>query len=158
MRRLAVLAPVLLVLPLALTACGPAARKSPCAGLTYTDAGVSREQYGPCARAMVGELDRMHEALRILGDAARPKDERLKAKTACLNANTALVRLIGEAGGTDKLVHMSWADPDLTRFNSELVSARDAYLMYCYYGLAGPDVVALDRSHAAANDVAQTLP
>lgn len=127
-------------------------------GLTYTDAGVSREQYGPCARAMVGELDRMHEALAILGDAGKPKDERLKAKTACFKANTALVRLIGEAGGTDKLVHMAWADGELTRFNYDLVSARDAYLMYCYYGLAGSDVMAVDRSHAAARDVAQALP
>lgn len=143
---------------MALGACSAPPKKSACAGLTYTDAGLTREQYGPCARAMVAELDRMHEALAILGDAARPKEERMKAKTSCFNANIALTRLMGEAGGTDKLVHVPWADQGLSRFNYDVVAAREAYLMYCYYGLAGTDVMAMDNSHAAARDVAQTLP
>lgn len=153
MRRLVLLA----VCVLALAGCaGP--KKSACAGLTYTDAGVSRAQYGPCARAMVAELDRMHAALAILGDAARPKAERLKAKTACFNANTALTRLIDEAGGTDKLVHVRWADERLMRLNYDLVSAREAYIMYCYYGLPGAEAMAEDRSHTAAREAVRALP
>lgn len=152
--------PGLLLAPclIALAACSAPPRKSACAGLTYTDAGLSREAYGPCARAMVAELDRMHEALMVLGDAARPKGERLKARQACFNANTTFTRLMAEAGGTEKLVHISWADSQLSRMNYDLVAARQAYLVYCYYGLTRPEVAAIDSGHAAARDVAASLP
>lgn len=141
-----------------LAACAPAPPKSPCVGLTYSDAGLTRAQYAPCAKAMVGELDSMHEAVKVLGDASRPKETRLKAKGACFAAGARLSRYMAEAGGTSKLVTMAWADQGLSRFNYEVLAARDAYTMYCYYGLTGPDVVRMDSGHDLARRIADALP
>lgn len=140
------------------SACAPAPPKSPCVGLTYSDAGLTREQYAPCAKAMVGELDRMHEAVKVLGDASLPKETRLKAKGACFAAGGTLTRYMNEAGGTSKLVTMAWADRGLSFFNYDVLAARDAYTMYCYYGLTGPDVVRMDSAHADARRFANGLP
>jgi len=140
-----------------MAACAPA-RKSPCAGLVYSDAGLTREQYAPCAKAMVVQLDRMHESLAVLGDAAQPKPARVKARQACFAATSALARLTAEAGGPEKLIHMRWEDATLSRFNYDVTAARDVYLMYCYYGLTGPEVAQMDSGHASARIYAAALP
>lgn len=133
-------------------------KKSPCAGLVYKDYGLSREEYGACARAMVDQLDRMHQSLLVLGDATRPQQKRLDARQVCFNAGGALGQLMREAGGTEKLVHLSWADEQLSAFNLDVVSARSVYTTYCYYGLTRPEVLQIDPRHEAARAVSAALP
>lgn len=114
--------------------CGCAeGEKSACAGLEYTEAGIGRREFAPCAAAMVRQLDRAGTAVDTMLDKARPKEERLRAKRDCLAATSALVRLLREAGGTQKLM-ASWDDRRLNEFNMAVMSAKDQYLMACYYG------------------------
>jgi hypothetical protein len=142
---------------LALGSCAPV-KKSPCAGLVYSEAGLTREQYAPCAKAMVVQLDHMHEALAVLGDAAQSTPARGKARQACFAASSALARLTAEAGGPEKLISMRWDDATLSRFNYDVSAARNVYLVYCYYGLTRPEVAQIDSNHASARAYAATLP
>lgn len=140
----------------ALASCSPAP-PSACAGLVYKEYGLSRQEYAPCAKAMVEKLDRMHEVMQVMGDPKQPKEARLDARGDCLRASSELARLIVEAGGTEKLVTMRWDDTALSLFNLDVTSARSAYFMYCFYGLTGPDVMKLDSSHARAKEIAESL-
>jgi hypothetical protein len=126
--------------------------------LTYKDYGLSREEYAPCAKSMVQQLDRMHEALVVLGDADKPKSDRARARQSCFAASSALAQQMREAGGTEKLVSIPWADSTLSRFNYEVEATHKAYLMYCYYGLTGPEVMRMEAGHEMAHSIAKTLP
>lgn len=106
---------------------------------------------------MVGQLDRMHDALLAIGDAKRSKAERLRARQSCLADSSALARLIREAGGTQKLVSMPWKDAALSQMNYDISAARDVYLMYCYYGESLPGAGTLDTGHADARDILARL-
>lgn len=116
----------------ALCACVEA-DNSACAGLKYTEAGLGRREYAPCAAAMVRELDRAGDALDAMGDRGRPEKQRVRAKRDCLAATSVLARLVREAGGAQKLM-ASWDDRRLNEFNMAVLSARDHYLSTCYYG------------------------
>lgn len=107
---------------------------------------------------MARQLDHMHEALVILGDANQPAPGRAKARQSCFAASSALDRLTQEAGGTQRLVSIPWADSTLSRFNYEVEATHKAYLMYCYYGLTGPEVMQMDTGHEMARSIAETLP
>lgn len=114
--------------------CGCAGEdRSACAGLKYTEAGVDRRDFVPCAAAMVRELDRAGDAVDVMGDKARPEADRVRAKRDCLAATSALARMLREAGGTQKLM-ASWDDRRLNEFSTAVLYARDHYLSTCYYG------------------------
>jgi hypothetical protein len=140
-----------------LWSCSPPA-KSACAGLVYKEYGLSRQEFAPCAKAMIATLDRIYADVAIMGNAARPKAERLRARSDCIADASELAHLIGDAGGTQKLVSMPWDDEELSRFNTDVGSARTAYVMYCYYGLTGETVTRLDPNHEAARAIAAQLP
>ena len=140
-----------------LAGCG-LAPKSPCYGLKYDESGVPRKEYGACAKAMVADLDTIHEVLLVLGDAERAKAERVRAKMACLATGGHLTKLMRDAGGAEKLLRMSWNDRELSEFNYDVESARMVYFTFCYYGMTGPDVRAVDSSHESARRIAGALP
>lgn len=108
-------------------------RKSACAGLKYTEAGLERREYAPCAAAMVRALDRAGDAVDVMGDKGKPEQERVRAKRDCLAATSVLARLLREAGGAKKLM-ANWDDRRLNEFNMAVLFARDHYLSTCYYG------------------------
>ena len=54
------------ILLLAVAGCSAQSPGAPCEGLVYTDAGLTREQYAPCARAMVATLDDLWRAVEII--------------------------------------------------------------------------------------------
>ena len=150
--------PAAAVIVLVLAGCSTQPTKSPCEGLVYTDAGLTREQYAPCAKAMVGQLDEIYTAVETILDKSLPKQERMRARTACLKASSDLARLMKQAGGTYKLMHMAWDDTALSRFNRDVESARSSYFLYCYYGAVGPPLSGIDSSHGDAKSFASTLP
>jgi hypothetical protein len=133
----------------ALTGCA-SLHPSPCAGLVYSEAGLTRQQFGPCARAMTRRLDTIHEVLQVMGDPNQSKQKRLRARQDCMAATSDLARLIRDAGGSVKLARMQWDDTALNRFNLDVEMAKDVYAMHCYYGLTGPDVMQMDSGHASA--------
>lgn len=135
---------------LALAGCSAPAPKSPCEGLVYSDAGLTREQYAPCARAMVAKLDDVWAAVEIIFDKQLTKAERMRGREACLRASSELSRLMKQAGGADKLYRMAWADTALNRFNLDLENARTEYFLFCYYGAVGPAPTDIKSSHAEA--------
>jgi hypothetical protein len=101
----------------------------------------------------VDELDQLHSELKTMGDKSLPLANRQKAHQGCLASNARLVNLILEAGGTQKLAYVAWDDRALNRLNMDIISARNAYLMYCYYGVGGTktfDVEKEDGSHVDA--------
>ena len=137
--------------------CGCVRPPSPCSGLAYRESGLTREQYAPCAKAMVGQLDAAYAELQIVIDPNRPKAERMRTRQGCLAASTSLARLMKEAGGYTKLVGMGWDDRRLTQFNSDVDGARHVYAMYCYYGRNDLPFSGMDSGHAAARQFAAEL-
>ena len=116
------------ILLLAVAGCSAQSPGAPCEGLVYTDAGLTREQYAPCARAMVATLDDLWRAVEIIFDKNLSRAERMRGRQACLKASSELSRLMKQAGGADKLYRMSWNDTSLNRFNLDVESARSEYL------------------------------
>ena len=108
---------------------------------------------------MVDELDRFHQELQTMGDRNLTMKERQAAHQRCLAANARLTGLIRQAGGKEKLAFMKWDDVTLSRINYNIISARDIYLTYCYYGpIDRPfDVGQEDSSHAAARREVEEL-
>lgn len=149
------LASVLLLLVAA--GCSAHAPRGACEGLVYTDAGLTREQYAPCARAIAGKLDELQRTVETIFDENLPESDRRRGRQACLKASSELSRLMKQAGGADKLYRMRWDDTDLSRFNLDVESARSEYFMYCYYGAVGPRPRDITPSHARARDFAATL-
>jgi hypothetical protein len=145
------------LLLLAVAGCSAPSPKSPCEGLVYTDAGLTREQYAPCAKAMVAKLDELSRSVEVIFDKDLPKAERLRGRQACLKASSELSRLMARAGGKSKLLELAWDDTALTRFNWNVESARMAYFMYCYYGAVGPEPPRIDPIHEEARRFVATL-
>ena len=145
------------LLVLALAGCSAPAPKSPCEGLVYTDAGLTREQYAPCARAMVAKLDDVWAAVEIIFDKQLTKAKRMRGRQACLRASSELSRLMKQAGGADKLYRMAWADTTLNSFNLDVENARSEYFLYCYYGAVGPAPTDIKSSHEEARRFAAAL-
>jgi hypothetical protein len=75
-----------LLILLAAGGCSAPKPKGPCEGLVYTDAGLTREQYAPCATAMVAKLDLLWDDLQALHDKTRSKADRLRARQHCMAA------------------------------------------------------------------------
>jgi len=69
-----------------------------------------------------------------MSDSGRSPDERQAAHRRCLAVNARLMRLIRQAGGSNKLFYVAWDDAALNRLNYNIMIARDAYLSVCYYG------------------------
>lgn len=138
------------ILLLAVAGCSAPAPRAPCEGLVYTDAGLTREQYAPCAKAMVAKLDTLWDDLRAIHDKTLSKAERLRARQHCMATTSALARMWKQAGGTSKLVSLGWNDTDLNRFNYNVDASRTFYLSMCYYGAAGPPPSGMDADHAEA--------
>lgn len=138
--------------------CGCAAgERSVCAGLKYTESGVGRREFVPCATAMVRQLDRAEDAVSIMADRSKPGAERNKAQRECLAATAALARQLREAGGSRKLT-ASWDDTRLNEFSLEAIKAKDYYTMICFYGPkladeAGPKLTTMDSGHANARAI-----
>ncbi len=134
--------------------CGCARRESSaCQGLVYKESGLGREEYLPCARAMVDELDRYYNELKTMADKSLPMRDRQRGHQGCLAANARLVKLIRQAGGSEKLARVPWEDSALSRVNQDIISAQNVYLMYCFYGVGGmrdSDLGPEDSSHVDA--------
>ena len=101
--------------------CSAPAPRGPCEGLVYTDAGLTPEQYAPCAKAMVARLDVLWDDLQSIHNKTLSKADRLRARQHCLATTSELARMWNQAGGTSKLVSMAWADTDWNRFNYDVV-------------------------------------
>jgi len=145
------------LLLLATAGCSAPAPSGPCEGFVYTDAGLTREEYAPCAKAMVDKLDDMSLAVETIFDEHLSKAERMRGRQACLKASSDLSRLMRRAGGKSKLLHLAWDDTALTRFNWSVESARSAYFTYCYYGAVGPQPPRIDPIHEEAKRFVATL-
>jgi hypothetical protein len=144
------------LLLLVLAGCSAPSSKSPCEGLVYTDVGLTREQYAPCAKAMVAKLDEVWQEVENLHNKDLSKAERMRARQACMSTISELARMWRQAGGTSKLVSMAWDDTELNRFNYNVEASRMTYLMYCYYGGAIPRSM-IEQSHDDASRFAATL-
>lgn len=102
---------------------------------------------------MVDELDQFHNQLRTMGDKTLSKQDREKAHLGCLAANARLTSLIEQAGGREKLAHIQWEDASLSRLNWNILQAKTAYLVACYYGTRTSETFGVaqeDPSHVEA--------
>ena len=149
--------PAVVLLLLATAGCAAPSPKGPCEGLVYTDAGLTREQYAPCAKAMAAKLDELSAAVEKIFDKALSKPQRVAARQACLKTSSDLSRLMKQAGGKSKLLQLEWDDRALTLFNWDVESARMAYFTYCYYGAVGPQPPRFDPVHEDARRFVATL-
>ena len=118
---------------------------------------MERSQFLPCAEMMLAELDQFHTELQAMGDKGRSMPERWKARGRCMASNARLGRLIREAGGSEKLAMVPWADAALNRLNYSIMTARDVYLMYCYYGPVTADKFGLDSEDSSHADVRRQI-
>jgi hypothetical protein len=131
----------------------------PCAGLDYTDAGVTREQYAPCAKAMTRKLDEVWRNTQDAFNYNLSDSERALGRQACLKTSSELARLINQAGGTDRLTRLDWADAELSQFNRDIEHARNQYVVACLYGDAlGMTPSQIDGRHLEARHIADSLP
>jgi hypothetical protein len=137
--------------------CSAPSPRSPCEGLVYSEAGLTREQYAPCAKAMVARLDELWDDLEAIHDEKLSKTDRLRARQHCLATTSALARMWNQAGGTSKLVSLAWADTDLNHFNYNVSASRTFYLSMCYYGAAGPMPSQMESVHVEARRFAAAL-
>lgn len=142
--------PAAAFLLLTVAGCSAPAPRGPCEGLVYTDAGLAREQYAPCAKAMVARLDTLWDDLQSIHNKTLSKADRLRARQHCLATTSELTRMWNQAGGTSKLVSMAWADTDWNRFNYDVDASRTFYLSMCYYGAAAPAPKEMEAVHADA--------
>jgi hypothetical protein len=142
--------PAGVLLLLVAAACSAPSPKGPCEGLVYTDAGLDPKQYTPCAKAMVGVLDQLWEDLQAIHDKSLWKADRLRARQQCLARSSQLARMWKAAGGSSKLVSMSWSDTDWNRFNYDVEASREFYLSMCYYGAAAPSPPGMESVHVEA--------
>ena len=138
------------LLLIALAGCSAPKPRGPCEGLVYTDAGLTREQYAPCAKAMVAKLDLLWDDLQALHDKTRSKADRLRVRQHCMATVSELARMWKQAGGSSKLVGMSWADTDWNMFNYNVDASRTYYLSMCYYGGAVPMPSEMEAVHVDA--------
>jgi hypothetical protein len=140
-----------------MSGCSAPTPKGPCEGLVYTDAGLTREQYAPCAKAMVAKLDELWEDLQAIHAKDLSKADRLRARQHCLATTSTLARMWNQAGGTSKLVSMAWNDTDWNRFNYNVDASRTYYLSMCYYGAAAPLPSEMEAVHVEARRFAAAL-
>ena len=145
------------LLLLAAAGCSAPAPRGPCEGLVYTDAGLTLEQYAPCAKAMVGKLDALWDDLQAIHDEKQSKTDRLRARQHCMATTSELARMWKQAGGTSKLVSLAWDDTDLNLFNYNVDASRTFYLSMCYYGAAAPMAPRMESVHVDARRFAATL-
>ena len=145
------------LLLLAVAGCSAPAPRGPCEGLVYTDAGLTREQYAPCAKAMVAKLDVLWDDLQSIHDKTLSKSDRLRARRHCLATTSELARMWNQAGGTSKLVSLAWADTEWNRFNYDVDASRTFYLSMCYYGAAAPLPSRMESVHVEARRFAAAL-
>ena len=145
------------LLLLAIAGCSAPAPRGPCEGLVYAEAGLTREQYAPCAKAMVATLDVLWDDLQSIHNKTLSKADRLRARQHCLATSSELARMWNQAGGTSKLVSMGWADTDWNRFNYDVDASRTFYLSMCYYGGAAPPPSTMEAVHVEARRFAATL-
>jgi len=138
------------ILLLAVAGCSAPPPRGPCEGLVYTDAGLTREQYGPCAKAMVARLDVLWDDLQAIHDKKLSKTDRLHARHHCMATTSELARMWNQAGGSSKLVSMAWDDTDWNRFNYNVDASRTFYTSMCYYGAAGPPPSKMESVHVEA--------
>jgi hypothetical protein len=138
------------LLVLVAVGCSAQAPRGACEGLVYTDAGLAGEQYAPCAKAMVAKLDEAWEDLRAIHSKELSKADRLRARQHCMATTSALARMWNQAGGTSKLVSMSWADTEWNRFNYNVDASRTFYVSMCYYGAAAPMPTEMESVHVEA--------
>jgi hypothetical protein len=115
----------LILLLLFATACGGEVRSdNACGKLVYTDAGVARADYLPCAGEMIAALDTLApQATAALGGDARARSD----GQSTLRRVHALMR----AAGGRKLLDR-WSDRPLTDLNlhiSNAVTKYDAFYM-----------------------------
>jgi hypothetical protein len=138
------------LLLVAIAGCSAPSSRGPCEGLVYTDAGLTGEQYAPCAKAMVAKLDEAWEDLRAIHDKKLSKADRLRARQHCMATTSTLARMWKQAGGSSKLVSMSWVDTDWNRFNYNVDASRTFYVSMCYYGAAAPMPTEMESVHVEA--------
>ena len=105
---------------LLIVACGSPPESLPCEGLVYKEHGLSREEYRPCAAAMVAALDRAEQYLVAMFDGE--SGARLRA----LSEVRLLKRMMTMAGGR-KMWHESWDDDSLNDLNRAIFTASYQY-------------------------------
>ena len=99
---------------------------------------------------MVAKLDLLWDDLRSIHDKTLSKADRLRARQHCMATTSELARMWKQAGGSSKLVSMSWADTDWNRFNYNVDASRTYYLSMCYYGAAAPMPSEMEGVHVDA--------
>jgi hypothetical protein len=145
------------LLLLVMAGCSAPSPRGPCEGLVYTDAGLTREQYAPCAKAMVAKLDELWEDLQAIHKKELSKADRLRARQHCLATTSTLARMWNQAGGSSKLVSMAWEDTEWNRFNYDVDASRTFYLSMCYYGAAAPLPSQMESVHVEARRFVASL-
>ena len=99
---------------------------------------------------MVAKLDLLWDDLRSIHDKTLSKADRLRARQHCMATTSELARMWKQAGGSSKLVSMSWADTDWNIFNYNVEASRTFYLSMCYYGAAAPMPSEMEAVHVDA--------
>jgi hypothetical protein len=62
-----------------------------------------------------------------------------------------------QAGGSQKLVRLEWADARLSEFNRNVDAAHTEYFLFCFYGAAGRSPTEISRRHVEAKRFAESL-
>lgn len=132
---------------LLLTACGSGVPgDSNCRNLVYKEDGLSRGEYLPCAREMVGALD---ELARLSDLAARGDREARSQGQAMLRRVHALMQA---AGGRNLLER--WEDKALTDLNMRISNAVSHFeAFYMVRVLEEPDQLAAQTRLAAETEL-----
>ncbi len=148
---------VLALAAAALAGCAAGGRNA-CDGLVYSDSGLTREQFRPCAAEMVKQLDRAQSAIQVMADKTRTRVARTEARQECLSATADLSRLLRSAGGSRKLL-ARWDDTRLNELSLAVISAEGSYAMVCYYGpkpfeqAGAPQIATIDSNHERARQI-----
>ena len=105
----------LVTLPLA-AACGAAGKTTACDGLVYTESGLSRSAYLPCAGEMMSALDRLAAQMEAMLSGEE------KARSEAQSTLRELRNLVKKAGGQRNMLER-WDDRALTSLNLDISNA-----------------------------------
>ena len=140
------LAPICLAAAFAGGCSEAVADNSACRNLVYTDAGVSRKDYLPCAGEMVAALDQ----LALQSQAALRGDQNARSEG---QATLRRLRSLMNAAGGRKLLER-WKDSTLTDLNVDISNAATKYdAFFMVRILDPPDPFAAKTREAAESEL-----
>lgn len=105
-------------------------KPGPCSHLSTAANGPTKEEYLPCADAILTSMDHLDQAL----EKASTKDE--SARQDALLAMSHVRSLIVKAGGVNRL-RAHWADDKLNEMNAHICGAYEVYALEMF-ALAHP--------------------